>query len=212
MRRLARGPLPPRAPYYVAVLLQQLVLTAVSLGVAAALGLELFPPYRPRPGHLALGLGLLAAAILALAPLWRRQVRRRERFVALVAPRAPAERALWAAVSVAAGVGEEITYRGVLFAILEPLVGVPGAVVLAAAAFGLGHLAQGWRAAPLVFGFALGFHALVLATGTLVIAIAVHAVYDLVAGFSYGRLAERYGYPDDPGAQPNGPPPARTPS
>lgn len=196
--RLERGPLPPRVPYFISVVIQQLVFAAIAVGVARAIGLELFPPYRFAPAHLGLGAALFAAAVLALAPRWRAQVRARERFVHLVSPRTPRERALWAGIALSAGVGEELAYRGVLFGILAPLVGTPGAVLLAAFAFAAGHLAQGWRAAPVVFVFAIGFHLLVLATGTLLVAMAVHAAYDLVAGLACGRLAERDGYPVEP--------------
>jgi membrane protease YdiL (CAAX protease family) len=205
-RRMARGPLPPRVPYFISVLVQQAAFLGIALAVAGALDLELFAPYRPDPLDATLGLGFLAAAIVLLRPAWRRQVERRERFVALVAPRTALERALWIGVSVGAGVGEEIAYRGVFVAILAPALGLPAAVGLAALAFALGHLAQGWRAGPVVLAFALGFHALVLATGTLVVAIVVHIAYDIVAGLTYGRLAERYGYPREELE------PARTPS
>ncbi len=185
-------------PYFLSVIVQQAVFAAIALGVASALGIDLFPTYRPRGEHLLMGAVLLAVAVAALAPRWREQVRRRDRFVHLVAPRTPGERVLWTAVSVSAGVAEELAYRGVFFAILAPIVGVPGATLLTALAFAAGHLAQGWQAAPVVFAFAVGFQLLVLASGTLVIAMAVHAVYDLIAGLAIGRLAEREGYPLDP--------------
>lgn len=197
-RTLERHPLPRRVPYFLSVIVQQAVFAAIALGVASALGIDLLPPYRPSRHHLLLGAGLLAIAVAALAPRWREQVRRRDRFIHLVAPRTLGERVLWAGVSVSAGVAEELAYRGVLFAILAPTVGAPGAVFLTALAFAAGHLAQGWQAAPVVFVFAVGFHLLVLASGTLVIAMAVHAAYDLIAGLAIGRLAERDGYPVDP--------------
>lgn len=185
-------------PYFLSVVIQQAVFAAIALGVANALGIDLLPPYRPRWEHLLMGAGLLAVAVAALAPRWREQVRRRDRFVHLVAPRTLGERVLWAGVSVAAGVAEELAYRGVLFAILAPFVGVPGAVFLTALAFAAGHLAQGWQAAPVVLVFAVGFHLLVLVSGTLVIAMAVHTAYDLIAGLAIGHLAGRDGYPVDP--------------
>ena len=36
-------------------------------------------------------------------------------------------------------------------------------------------------------------HGLVIWSGSLYIDMAVHAIYDLVAGFTYGRLGERLG-------------------
>jgi membrane protease YdiL (CAAX protease family) len=204
---LLRGPLPPRTAYYASAIVQQGVLAGLALLVARLVGLELFPPWEPRAADLAWGLALLAAALLALAPLWRRQVLRRDPMVALVAPATPGERRLWAGLALTAGVGEEIAYRGVLFGILVPVAGTAGAVLLAAAAFALAHLAQGWRSAPVVFVFAVGFHLLVLATGTLVVAMAVHAAYDLAAGLAYARLVRRYGEPAGAGDAASGPAP-----
>jgi membrane protease YdiL (CAAX protease family) len=100
------------------------------------------------------------------------------------------------AVSVAAGVAEEITSRGVLYSLLITATGATwAAVVLASIAFGLGHLVQGWRGAGVVTGFALAFHGLVLLSGSLHLAIVVHVVYDIAAGLSYGRLAEAAALP-----------------
>ena len=44
---------------------------------------------------------------------------------------------------------------------------------------------------------ALAMHGLVIWSGSLYIAMAVHAIYDLVAGFTYGRLGERLGSPQE---------------
>jgi membrane protease YdiL (CAAX protease family) len=195
--RLARMELPPKRPYFLGVIAQQLVFLAISAAVAATLDLAL-PLESPSGRDLALGAGFLGLTLIALAPFWRSQVRRRSRFVYLVAPRNGEERAFWVAVSALAGVGEEITYRGVFFILLTRLMPVPAAVAVGALAFGAAHLAQGWRAAPIVVGFSVGFQLLVLATGTLYVAMAAHLLYDLVAGLAYGRLADRYGYPREP--------------
>jgi membrane protease YdiL (CAAX protease family) len=211
-RRISREPLPSKVPYYLSVIIQQLVLAAMSLGVAAAIGLDLFRGPPPSAVHVGGGLLLLAIAIVALAPYGVRRVRRHDRSVYLVAPRSRAERALWVAISLVAGTGEEIAYRAVFFAIAASWVGVPAAVVVSSGAFALAHLAQGWQAAPIVFVFALGFHLLVLAGGSLWVAMAVHVAYDLLAGLAYGWLADRYGYPREPLPPPISDSPARTPS
>jgi membrane protease YdiL (CAAX protease family) len=195
--RLARMDLPAKRPYFVGVLSQQAVFLGISLAVARALDLRL-PLGPPDARGLLLAAGFLALALLTLAPFWRSQVKGRSRFVYLVAPRTAEERALWAGVSLLAGVGEEISYRGVLFVLLTALLPIPAAVAVAALAFGVAHLVQGWRAAPIVFAFAVGFQLLVLATGSLLPAMAAHVLYDLIAGLSYGRLADRYDYPREP--------------
>jgi hypothetical protein len=87
-------------------------------------------------------------------------------------------------IGAAAGVGEEVLFRGVL----QPLVGWPAASVL----FGLAHM--GGRAmAPFavwaaVMGGALG--ALAIATGGIVAPIVAHGVYDVLA-LAYVRRGAR---------------------
>ncbi|MBK8314488.1 MAG: hypothetical protein IPL01_10895 [Acidobacteria bacterium] len=43
--------------------------------------------------------------------------------------------------------------------------------------------------------FALVFHVLVWYTGSLIEAIVVHTVYDMIAGMAYGYLGRKYDYP-----------------
>ena len=42
----------------------------------------------------------------------------------------------------------------------------------------------------MIFGVAIVFHLLVYLTNTLVIAMVVHAVYDVVAAYAAGKLAK----------------------
>ena len=89
-----------------------------------------------------------------------------------------------------------MTYRGVMFILLSRLLGRPlPAALIASAVFGLSHILQGWKNAVIIGIVALAMHGLVIWSGSLYIAMAVHAIYDLVAGFTYGRLGERLGYP-----------------
>ena len=97
-------------------------------------------------------------------------------------PGSPRERALFSVVSVVAGIAEEAAYRGVLFSILWYALGNPWlAVLISALAFAAGHALQGWKSMVVIFVMACSMHALVWYTGTLVIAMAVHATYDLLA-------------------------------
>ncbi len=188
--QLATGALPPKKRYLAGVIAQQVALTGLSLGTAWSLGIPLFAPYRPAVGHWLAALGLLATALAVFLgwPEWRRQAAAGDRRIQLIAPIDATDHALWAAVSVLAGVGEEITYRGVMFWIVSQVTGSAAAgVLIAAAIFGVSHLVQGWRAVPVVAGFALLFHGLVLFTGSLYPAMAVHVLYDLIAGVAYGR-------------------------
>lgn len=54
-------------------------------------------------------------------------------------PQTPRERRLFALFVFVAGIGWEVLYRGYLLWALAPLVGAPGAVVVAAIAYALGH-------------------------------------------------------------------------
>ena len=147
--------------------------------------------------------GLAAAALLAivlvpLAPVGRRGVERRERKLHLYMPRTRAERILWVAVAIAAGVSEEVTYRGVMFALLVGITGSTAAgAVIASLIFGVSHIVQGWRSAAVITIIALLLHGLVALSGTLLLAIAIHSIYDVVAGLAYGRIGEELGYPVD---------------
>jgi membrane protease YdiL (CAAX protease family) len=51
---------------------------------------------------------------------------------------------------------------------------------------------QGWRSAALIVLLALGFHLLVLLTGSLYAAMAVHTAYDVTAGWTMGRFAREH--------------------
>jgi hypothetical protein len=59
------------------------------------------------------------------------------------------------------------------------------------------HATQGWRSAAVIVGFALGFQGVVVARGSLHIAMAVHVAYDITAGLVYGKLGRELGYVPD---------------
>jgi len=181
---------------FVSVIVNQIVFAALSLLVAWAEEIPLFPAMEFRPGPLALGAGLLAVGFAVLGPRLRQEVERRERKLHMCMPRTTGERWLWAGVSVVAGFGEEVTYRGVMFILLSRLLGGPlPAAIVAATVFGLSHILQGWKNVGIIAVVALAMHGLVIWSGSLYIAMAIHAVYDVVAGLACGRLGERFGYP-----------------
>jgi membrane protease YdiL (CAAX protease family) len=181
-----------RVRHHVTTLGVEAFFCGLSLLVALREGLALFPPWTPSARDVLLGVGALAALVAYMRPRWRRNVETRVRVVELFSPRTGVERALWLAVSFAAGISEEITYRGVLFLLLHRVTGsVLAATLLAAAAFGLGHLVQGRSSVLVISGIALVTQTLVLVTGTLLVAMAVHVAYDIAAGLVYGRLARQ---------------------
>jgi len=142
----------------------------------------------------AIGVGVFAilAQVIYLAIVSRStdkltEVKKQIGDLANLAPRTPREDRLFDMVSITAGVCEEILYRGLLLATLVSLVGTWPAVAISSLIFGLGHAYQG------ISGIAkTGLVGLVLAlftvfSGSLYIAIVLHAVIDLTSGRIMGR-------------------------
>jgi membrane protease YdiL (CAAX protease family) len=139
-----------------------------------------------------------------------------ERFLVQLLPRTGPERGLFALLSLAAGVGEELAYRGYALAALQLLpIGPWAAAVVSSLAFGLLHAYQGplgvARTAVVGFVFAIG----VLLSGSLLPAMAAHAIVDLLAGLVLGPvLIRRIGEREDgdgPRARPTSEPPPLDP-
>ncbi|MGQ0646499.1 MAG: CPBP family intramembrane glutamic endopeptidase [Gemmatimonadaceae bacterium] len=195
-RRQKSRPWPPRAALFRSILLQQAVFLLLSLLAAWAEGVTLdVHPNRWWLTLLVAG-GSGVALVTVMKPYWRRAVERREPRVQLTMPRTVGERRLWLGVSLAAGVAEEVTYRGVLFTLLEGVTGSAwSAAAIASLAFGVGHSIQGAKSMVIIAAIAAGMHGLVWLTGSLLAPIAVHVAYDAIAGLTYGRLAEEMGYP-----------------
>jgi membrane protease YdiL (CAAX protease family) len=97
-------------------------------------------------------------------------------------PRTPKERGLWILLSLTAGFCEELLYRGFMPAYLAHIFpGVPLliAIIIAAVLFGVGHIYQkltgvlGTGVMGLVFGLLYFF------TGSLLLPMIVHALFDM---------------------------------
>jgi len=171
-------------------------MTALSFLTAWAQAIDLFPARLPNPSGVVAGAVMLVVAIAFMRPRWRKAVERRTRIVHLFMPRDRTERLLWVLVAASAGFGEEITWRGVQPMLLATLIGHPVvAAALVAVTFGIGHMVQGWRSAAIIVVFAASFQTVVWLSGSLYVAMAVHFIYDVVAGMTYGRLGEELGYP-----------------
>jgi len=86
----------------------------------------------------------------------------------------------FAAVSAAAGLGEELLFRGVIFVALARPLGVPLALVISSLLFGALHA---FTRAYVVYATLMGLYlgALLMATGNLLVPILAHAVYDFIA-------------------------------
>ena len=104
-----------------------------------------------------------------------------------LAPQTPTENRLFDMVSITAGVCEEILYRGLLLATLVSLVGTWPAVAITSLIFGLGHASQGISGIVKTGLIGLVLALLTVSSGSLFIAIALHAVVDLTSGRIMGR-------------------------
>lgn len=188
-RRRRTRAMPPAGAVFRSILVQHAFILAVSIFVARREWIPLYVAPDRWLVAIALAIALTAGLVLAMRPMWRRAVDRDDPRIQLFTPRTTGERALWVVVSVAAGVTEEVAYRGVLWVVLERLIGSPVlAAVLASVAFGVAHAPQGWRGIVVVTAVALVMHVLVRATGSLLAPILVHVAYDIIAGLAYAAL------------------------
>lgn len=190
-RAVTQGLEIPKIPLYSQLLGTQVFLLVLALGTDAAAGLELKRLFAP-PSAASWGWSglLLVTALLLVAVAWRWSSFGDRDLLRMLTPVNNDERLLWVVISVAAGLGEEITWRGVLPLILAQWTDQLWLIVLlSAVSFGLGHLMQGIGPAIVVTLFGAGFHLIVISGGSLWPAIIAHALYDLVVGFVIGRRA-----------------------
>jgi membrane protease YdiL (CAAX protease family) len=198
-RRLSARPLPPKVKYFSSQIIILAIFFAVSAFVARREGIDLLPREAPEPRMFGLGAAVLVGFVVLMRPMWRKRIEERSRKAWLFMPRTRQEQVLWAGCSLAAGVAEEATYRGVMFVVLWRVTGSPlAASLIAAAVFAISHYLQGWKSMSIIFGMALAFQMLAWVTGSLYIGMAVHALYDVMAGFTYGAYGKRLGYPIEP--------------
>jgi hypothetical protein len=123
-RQLASGrPIPWVRRYFLSGAVAQLLFLLISLGVARLERIELAPRQLPRPAGVVAGAVMLAVLIAFMRARWRRNVERGLPIVRMFMPRDRVERAQWTTPSALAGVGEEITWRGVQFVLVWRLVG-----------------------------------------------------------------------------------------
>lgn len=149
----------------------------------------------PRPIHLTEFGGdmVLAAAILllihvassALDVLMRSAPQGNPLMAAL--PSGGTAQAIWVCLSFAAGIGEEIVFRGYLQRQLGALTGRTGlSILLQAVVFGLGHVYEGQAAVMkiVLIGLILGIVA--AGRGNIRACILAHVTIDVLAGFGVG--------------------------
>jgi membrane protease YdiL (CAAX protease family) len=140
-----------------AVLIDPLLTTIFGLAVLVAIPLGAFRRWRTGKGVPA-----YLARLSALLPRDRDEV------------------LLGAAISVAAGIGEELFFRLLLPMLLAAFVGGIPAVIVAILLFGLAHAYQGWKGVTVTTLVGILFTAMYLMSGSLAIAMLFHATIDLM--------------------------------
>lgn len=203
-----------RRRYFRAMLIQVTAFALLSIWVAQWNSIEIFPRRMPPAGAMLAGLVFLILAVAFGWTRWEKAIIERKKIVALFMPVDNVERVMWVFAAALAGFGEEITWRGVQTTLLTRLTGqVLVAIAIAIVMFAIAHAIQGWKSVGVIAVFAAGFHVLVWMSGSLYVAMVVHFVYDLIAGFSYAHLGKKHGYevPGAPGAGVPEPLPAADP-
>jgi membrane protease YdiL (CAAX protease family) len=108
-----------------------------------------------------------------------------------ILPRTANEFFFFLLVAITAGVWEELIYRGFLFWLLTPYVGVIGTIAISTLVFALGHAYQGFRGVGITGVVGLVFGIAFALTHSLWWLMAVHAIIDVnggLAGFRAMRL------------------------
>ncbi|HVT45474.1 MAG TPA: type II CAAX endopeptidase family protein [Thermoanaerobaculia bacterium] len=196
-KKLDQGFTFPRLPFYLESIGIQTILLTASVTVAWLSRIPLRFDL-PDPGEIVLGLGVLFVALATMVLGWRLASEITKQRLLAIVPATRKERIVWIVVSAAAALGEEVTYRGVLFELMHGVFGTwLVAALIASTIFAGAHLVQGWKNAGIIVVFAFVFHLLVRVTGSLTTAVAIHFLYDLITGYTLPRLERRKAIDDD---------------
>jgi membrane protease YdiL (CAAX protease family) len=200
--RTSSGQLPlSRQMIWIQTLVSQSVLFVLALVAASSFGYQIFwiPRLAPRDFGAAAVALIVCLFIRVVAKTIRSADERRDLLVYALAPRTWKEALAYTATIGIASVAEEAAYRGVLTVVLTFMTGAPDAAILiSAAAFAVAHAAQGVKSGVMIFAIALVMHGLVAVTGTLVLAMAVHAVFDAISAALIAREARELHRPTLP--------------
>jgi len=132
----------------------------------------------------------LAAAAGFVVYTWRvtdspkglAQVREQLGDLVLVSPHTRAELPQFYRVSITAGICEEVLYRGLMMTALAGVIGLWPAVVVSSVLFGLAHAYQGAAGVLRTGLVGLVMALVVVFTGSLPVAMLIHAAIDMVQG------------------------------
>jgi membrane protease YdiL (CAAX protease family) len=192
-----------RPHLYFAAMISQWLLSAILITHWVWLGrLWVGLGLRPALTYGALGVALgLAAMIVIVAVQSRRpenrevafeRARERLKHVEVMLPHTTGELKLFSALSITAGLCEELLFRGFMIWYLQHWMGLIQAALLSSALFGLGHAYQGVRGiltTGLVGVFMAGVY---LLSGSIWLCMLIHALMDLYAGFVGIAVVRRF--------------------
>jgi membrane protease YdiL (CAAX protease family) len=190
----APGGTPTRAQHLVSVVLTQGMGLLIAYFAATYEDLHLFPAPHLGWKHAAMAVGFLVPTLATLPWRWSWKSSDEKRRMMWMLPNKPSDLVWWVGVALVAGIVEEFVYRGVMVTLWERILGSwwP-AVLVCSVAFAVAHFVQGVRTVVIIAIFAIGNHLIVRASGDLYTAMAIHFLYDLLAGVILLRLATRDG-------------------
>jgi len=187
-RRIAAGVPNAKIGLYRELVLEQtvtasavLVLWRIGSVPASSLGLIAPRSWALTLGVLAAVVGVLVWSSLRLRPKADKLRKKVQDSVGALIPDSHQERSWWAAVSVGAGISEELVFRGFLLYYLSlylPHLNTAERVLLVSLFFGLAHIYQGKSGAIGTGILGLILAGLYLMTGSLLLPVAIHAVVD----------------------------------
>jgi len=174
-----------------------LVFAGAAFLMGMATGTAPFATLTVSPGAIIFGflamlpmLALLAGLMTARSPLISRFREKQLRYFAGLGFRFTPLRIVL--MSLGAGIGEELLFRGAIQAHLETLVPSPLAIVIAASLFGVLHMASTtYMILAGVIGAYLGF--IFTMTDNILVPIIAHTVYDVIALAITQRMMDRQG-------------------
>jgi membrane protease YdiL (CAAX protease family) len=193
-RRMERGPPATLAPYYARMIVRGVLMACAVASLwhiegrpFGQLGLDLPPGFLGRLGlAFAALLAVAAASVLAFLPRFikpdRLPAMRAQALRMKILPRNGREMALFVAVALMAGFWEELLFRGFLIWLFIHFAPIWIAVLCSTAAFGIGHLYQGWSGLPRAGTIGLVLAVLYALTRSLWWIMALHAIVNLYGG------------------------------
>ena len=191
-RRLGTGPLPiSRTRFYRQTIIFQLFIAALAAWTAYTHGILAMPlPQWPLLGWSAAAV-MYVVTVLTLKLRWPSRSAASKQRLYDILPHNSGEMVPYVFVCIAAGIAEELVYRGVMTELAQRLIGIEMVTIVAVSiSFAASHATQGLRGMIAVFGIALICHALVLLSQSLIPVMVFHFAYDLTAGMLIPRWFE----------------------